>query len=54
MAEKDVKIMFMVEQMKPKEKLAQFNQKRGWFWHLVLFLTTPPQQENHNELNGKR
>jgi hypothetical protein len=44
--------MFMVDQMKPKEKLAQFKVRRGWLWRVALFLTTT--QENGNELNSKR
>ena len=44
--------MFMVDQIKPKERLAHLNVRRGWFWKLVNFLTT--SQENGNELNSER
>lgn len=37
--------MFMVEQMKPTEKLVQFEIKRGWFWRLIRFLNSKFDRE---------
>jgi len=33
--------MFMVDQMKPREKLVQFGWPRSWLKRIILFLTTP-------------
>lgn len=33
---------FMVDQMQPHEKMAQFKVRRGWFWRLVRFLNSRP------------
>lgn len=33
---------WMVDHMKPAEKMAQFKVRRGWFWRMVRFLNQRP------------
>jgi|GEM_PF-6888709 len=43
-------LFFMVDQIKPAEKMAQFQIRKGLLWRLVKFLQTCPFNNTHQTI----